>query len=92
MEFAYRADRGVFKGQWASHERLGQTFKQEHFAELDYFFQVGWMNALLKGGANQAQLDAAASALRISVLLISATAFSAYLALELRHQIKPNPV
>lgn len=33
------------------------------FAELDYLFQDGLMNALLKGGANQAQLNAAASAL-----------------------------
>lgn len=33
------------------------------FAELDYLFQDGLMNALLKGGANEAQLDAAASAL-----------------------------
>lgn len=33
------------------------------FAELDYLFQDGLMNALLKGGANQAQLDTAASAL-----------------------------
>ncbi|PAU89559.1 hypothetical protein CK507_01390 [Pseudomonas sp. WN033] len=33
------------------------------FAELDYFFQDGLMNTLLKGGASQAQLDTAASAL-----------------------------
>jgi len=33
------------------------------FAELDYWFQDGLMNTLLKGGANQAQLDAAARAL-----------------------------
>ncbi|MAM85778.1 MAG: hypothetical protein CME36_00515 [unclassified Hahellaceae] len=32
-------------------------------AEFDYFFQDGLMNTLLKGGANQAQLDAAARAL-----------------------------
>ena len=33
------------------------------FAELDYWFQDGLMNTLLKGGANQAQLDAAARSL-----------------------------
>ena len=33
------------------------------FAELDYLFQDGLMNLLLKGGANQAQLDTAARAL-----------------------------
>lgn len=33
------------------------------FAELDYHFQDGLMNTLLKVGANQAQLDAAANAL-----------------------------
>ncbi len=33
------------------------------FAELDYHFQDGLMNTLLKAGANQAQLEAAANAL-----------------------------
>lgn len=33
------------------------------FAELDYHFQDGLMNILLRSGANQAQLDAAANAL-----------------------------